>query len=172
MLLGRDVFMGTFDFRIRQVRPADLDAVTAVEAAGFPPAEAAGRETFAQRIARFPECFLVAETDRVIGIVNGSVTDGETITDDLFEAGGAHRPGGAYQAVFGLAVLPDCRRYGVAAALLGTFCDRARAAGRKGVILTCKEQLISYYMKQGFQELGVSASVHGGAVWYDMIMRF
>ncbi len=52
------------------------------------------------------------------------------------------------------------------------FCELARADGRKGVILTCKQHLIPYYERFGFENLGVSQSVHGGAVWYDLLLRF
>ena len=45
----------------------------------------------------------------------------------------------------------------------------ARAKGRRGSILTCKDRLIHYYEKFGYKNMGVSASVHGGAVWYDML---
>ena len=38
------------------------------------------------------------------------------------------------------------------------------------VILTCKQEKIPYYQKFGFQNRGVSASEHGGAVWYDMVL--
>ena len=48
----------------------------------------------------------------------------------------------------------------------------AQNGGQKGVILTCKEHLIAYYAKFGFQNAGVSQSVHGGAIWYDMLLSF
>ena len=40
------------------------------------------------------------------------------------------------------------------------------------MILTCKEALIHYYARFGFKNCGLSASVHGGAVWYDMRITF
>ena len=49
---------------------------------------------------------------------------------------------------------------------------RAKEQGRKGLILTCKDRLIHYYEKFGYVNMGVSRSVHGGAVWYDMILEF
>ena len=49
---------------------------------------------------------------------------------------------------------------------------RAMEQGRRGLILTCKDRLIGYYQKFGYVNQGVSASVHGGAVWYDMILEF
>ncbi|MDR3561363.1 MAG: GNAT family N-acetyltransferase, partial [Negativicutes bacterium] len=46
---------------IRRVRPEDLKRITEIEAACFPAAEAASQEIFKDRIAVFPDCFLVAE---------------------------------------------------------------------------------------------------------------
>ena len=156
-------------FQIRTVTAADLDAVTALEAACFPPAEAATREAFAYRIETFPERFFVAERQgRIIGLVNGCASDLPAIDDRLFEPQG-HDPEGKNQMVFGLAVHPDCRNNGIAAALLRRLIDFAREQDMNQVILTCKQEKIPYYQKFGFQNRGVSASEHGGAVWYDMV---
>lgn len=164
--------MGELDFRICRIEDRDLEAAAMVEAACFPPAEAADPGTLKSRAAVFPESFLVAKTEHVVGLVNGCVTNQERITDGLFADAAAHRPDGMYQAVFGLAVLPEYQRYGIGKALMRAFCSRAREAGRQGVILTCKDRLIVYYETLGFQKLGLSASVHGGATWYDMLLRF
>ena len=40
------------------------------------------------------------------------------------------------------------------------------------MVLTCKEGLIPFYQSFGFENRGLSASVHGGAVWYDMVLAF
>lgn len=157
-------------FQIRTVTAADLDAVTALEAACFPPAEAATREAFAYRIETFPERFFVAERQgRIIGLVNGCASDLPAIDDRLFEPQG-HDPEGKNQMVFGLAVHPDCRNNGIAAALLRRLIGFAREQDMNQVILTCKQEKIPYYQKFGFQNRGVSASEHGGAVWYDMVL--
>ena len=56
-------------YQIRTVTPADLQAVTDLEAVCFSPATAASRESFAYRISAFPERFFVAEAQgRIIGI--------------------------------------------------------------------------------------------------------
>ena len=39
-------------------------------------------------------------------------------------------------------------------------------------VLTCKDKLVHYYEKFGFQNEGVSESVHGGAMWYQMRLTF
>lgn len=61
---------------------------------------------------------------------------------------------------------------GDGAALMNRMIEDAKEKGRAGLILTCKDRLIHYYEKFGYRNLGVSASVHGGAVWYDMILEF
>ena len=42
----------------------------------------------------------------------------------------------------------------------------AKAQGRKGCVLTCKDRLVHYYETFGFRSEGVSDSTHGGVVWY------
>ena len=49
---------------------------------------------------------------------------------------------------------------------------QARAQGRKGVVLTCKDRLVHYYAKFGFVNEGVSQSTHGDVVWYQMRVTF
>lgn len=161
------------EIRIRKAAAKELDAITGVEAECFPAAEAAGKEAFRRRLETFPDSFFVAEADgRIIGFINGCVTDERTIRDEMFEDSSLHRPAGAYQSIFGLDVTEPFRRQGVAARLMNHLIEDARQKGRKGLILTCKEPLIHYYEKFGYRNLGVSASVHGGAVWYDMILEF
>lgn len=161
-------------YTIRNVKAEDLDQVTEVEALCFPAAEAATEESFRKRIDTFPESFLVAENEsgKIIGFINGCVTDERTIRDEMFEDSGLHRADGMYQSVFGLDVIPEYRRQGVAADLMNHLIQTAKARGKKGMILTCKDRLIHYYEKFGYRSLGISGSVHGGAVWYDMLLEF
>ena len=79
---------------IRQARPEDLPSIAALEAACFPPAEAAGPAAFEKRIETFPESFFVAEVEgQIVGMINGCVTDDETISDILFEDHGFRQRG-------------------------------------------------------------------------------
>ena len=156
---------------IRTVQPADLEAVTALEARCFPPLEAATRESFHDRIATFPERFFVAEHHgQIIGLVNGCVSNSPVITDEMYESD-AHCPGGLHQMVFGLAVDPDYRGQGIASRLLQTLIDLARRETRQSVALTCKAEKIPFYQRFGFTDLGVSESCHGGVVWHDMTLQ-
>ena len=162
------------DYTIRNVKIEDLDQVTEVEALCFPTAEAAVEASFRQRIETFPDSFFVAEDEngRIIGFINGCVTNETTIRDEMYEDSSLHDPEGLYQSVFGLDVIPEFRRQGVAADLMNRLMQEAKARGKKGMILTCKDRLIHYYEKFGYRNLGLSASVHGGAVWYDMLLEF
>ena len=107
-----------------------------------------------------------------MGFINGCVTDERTIRDEMYEDSSLHRPDGRYQSVFGLDVIPQERRRGIAELLMRTLIEDARKKGRAGMILTCKDRLIHYYEKFGYVNQGLSESVHGNAVWYDMLLEF
>ena len=158
---------------IRRVTLDDLDAISEVEASCFPEAEAATKVTLEQRINKFSESFFLAETDgTIIGFINGCIINETAIYDELFSDVSLHVPNGDYQTIFGLDVISEYRNKGVAGKLMNHMIEISELDGRKGVILTCKEKLIPYYSKFGFENKGVSKSEHGGSIWYDMIMEF
>lgn len=159
--------------KIRNAARADLESITQVEAECFPPAEAASGEVFARRLEAFPDHFwLLLDAGRLVGFINGMVSDERTITDVMYGDAGMHNENGRWQMIFGLDVIPCYRRQGCAGRLLRHVIRVSEEQGRSGVVLTCKEKLISYYEKFGFENEGISASVHGGAVWYDMRLTF
>ena len=153
---------------------ADLAAVAAVEGACFPAAEAATEKDFAARLAVYPNHFWLLEEDdgTLVSFVNGLVTDEPLLRDEMYADASLHNEHGAWQMVFGVNTLPQYRRRGLAGQVLERVIADARAQGRKGCVLTCKDKLIHYYEKFGFQNEGVSASTHGGVVWYDMRLTF
>ena len=161
------------DILIRKATTADLDLVTHIEATCFPPAEAAPREAFKERLDHYAGQFLIAfDGDTPIGFIDGFVTDDEVLTDEMFADASLHNPNGAWQMIFGLNTMPEYRNRGVGGKLIEAFIDLARVEKRKGVILTCKEEKISYYAKFGFLNEGESESDHGGAKWYQMRIVF
>ena len=153
---------------------ADLAAVAAVEGACFPAAEAATEKDFAARLAVYPNHFWLLEEDdgTLVSFVNGLVTDEPLLRDEMYADASLHNERGAWQMIFGVNTLPQYRRQGLAGQVLERVIADARAQGRKGCVLTCKDKLIHYYEKFGFQNEGVSASTHGGVVWYDMRLTF
>ena len=68
----------------------------------------------------------------------------------------------------GIDVLPDYRKKGVAHELLLHILCVAKARGKKRASLTCKESLIGFYESFGFRNHGVSKSVIGDVISYDM----
>ena len=142
---------------IRKATIKDLKAITAVEATCFPPAEAASRSNFKKRLKTYPNHFWLLEDEgKLISFINGMVTNETTINDIMF----------------GVNTIPEYRQQGLAAKVMQVVIDDARMAGRKGCILTCKDKLLHYYEKFGFKNCGISQSMHGGAIWYDMRLEF
>ena len=158
---------------IRNATMADLAAVTYLEAICFPAAEAASEESFAQRLTCYPNHFwLLMDGDTVVSFVNGLVTDELCLRDEMYENAGLHNENGAWQMIFGVDTHPDYRRRGCAGKLLKHVIAEAKAQGRKGLVLTCKDKLVPYYSKFGFVSEGVSQSTHGDVVWYQMRLTF
>jgi ribosomal protein S18 acetylase RimI-like enzyme len=157
---------------IRHVLPTDLEQCVTVETSGFPPGEAAPRETIELRIGKFPEGFLVAEVDgKVVGILNSAVTDKADISDEELKQLSGHDPAGKNLVVFALAVLPEYQKQGIAHQLMQRFVEETRQRGKENVLLLSKQHLISYYERMGFRHAGLSKSTHGGAEWHEMCLR-
>lgn len=161
------------DKRIRHAVMADLPALAAVEAACFPPAEAASEASLRRRLAVYPDHFwLLWDEDTLVGFVNGMVTQKADLADEMYDNANLHDENGPWQMIFGVDTLPAYRRRGCAQLLLERAIADARAQGRKGLVLTCKEHLLHYYAKFGFVSEGISQSVHGNVRWYQMRLTF
>lgn len=158
---------------IRNAALEDLDAIAEVEKKCFPELEAASREDFAQRLKFYSNHFwLMFEDDRLIAFVDGMVTEQADLTDEMYEKADMHQEGGAWQMIFGVNTIPEYRRRGCAGLLIKRVIADAKKQGRKGLVLTCKDELIHYYAKFGFENEGVSESVHGNVVWNQMRLTF
>ena len=158
---------------IRTAVMSDLDAVASVEAECFPPAEAATKEEFAERLRYYGDYFwLMFEDDKLIAFVDGFVTDEKDLTDEMYEKASMHNENGAWQMIFGVNTLPAYRKQGYAGELIREAIRTAKNQGRKGLVLTCKDALVPYYTKFGFQNEGISGSVHGHVVWNQMRLVF
>lgn len=72
--------------KIRTATREDLKELTAIEAACFPPSEAADEKTLSDRLANYPNHFwLLLEDNQIIGFVNGMATQEEHLTDEMYE---------------------------------------------------------------------------------------
>ncbi|PTQ97852.1 acetyltransferase (GNAT) family protein [Mucilaginibacter yixingensis] len=158
---------------LRNAALNDLSAISAIENVCFPPNEAASVLSFTKRLQIYPQHFWLLEIDgQLVGYVNGMVTNQPTISDELFSNAALHDELGEWQSIFGIAVAPGYRNQGYASQLMRHLIIKAKEEKRKGVILTCKSHLITYYQRFGFTDMGVSQSVHGGEVWHDMTLTF
>ena len=156
---------------IRRAQPEDAQRCAQIEAACFPPEQAATLRAMEERIAAYPNCLLLGElAGEVVGFAMGPVIDQPTIVDEMFADTSCHRENGPYQSVFSLAVHPDFQRRGYGRQLLNALILQARREHRLAVTLTCREHKVAYYESFGFKNLGVAASVHGGVTWYDMYL--
>ena len=71
---------------IRYAGKEDIAAITAVEAACFPPAEAATEEEFIERVSAYGNYFwLMFDNEKLIAFVDGFVTDEADLTDEMYE---------------------------------------------------------------------------------------
>ena len=170
---------------IRHATIEDVAEISAIERLCFPEAEAAGAETIRERIGSYPECFWLlcvpAPTDGnimnddrydIAAFINGFVTDRCDLTDDMYEDASQHNPHGAWQMIFGVDTVPDFQHRGYASRLMRRVIDDTRTAGRRGLVLTCKNRLVGFYSRFGYVDEGVSSSTHGDAVWHQMRLTF
>ncbi len=159
---------------IRYATVEDIEAIAAVEAECFPLAEAATEKDFIGRVKYYGNHFwLMFDEEKLIAFVDGFVTDEPDLTDEMYENAAMHNENGAWQMIFGVNTLPDYRKQGYAGELIKHAIDDAKRQGRKGLVLTCKEKLVHYYAKFGFEDEGVSEkSTHGNVVWHQMRLTF
>jgi GNAT superfamily N-acetyltransferase len=158
---------------IRYASADDLDLLAAAEAAGFPAAEAAPRETLRARLAAWPDCFWLLFRDGALAsFVDGPASRERDLTDRLYENASLCAPRGDWQMLFGVVTAAPYRGLGCASLLLRLAAADAKVRGCRGVVLACKEALVPFYARLGYRDEGVSASSHGGAVWRQMRLTF
>ena len=158
---------------IRKGTIEDAEILSKVEATCFPPNEAATSKEIQQRLDVYANHFLLLfEEDRLISFIDGFCTNQRDLTDEMYSDASMHDESGDWQMIFGLNTLPDYQRKGNATKIMNAMIDLARQEKRKGLVLTCKDRLVPYYSKFGFKNEGVSSSVHGGVVWYQMRLEF
>lgn len=157
------------DIKIRNVLPDDVATCHGIETACFEPSEAATEDKIRKRQQLFPEGFLVAEMNRkVVGFINSGATDKPDLSDEAFKDLIGHDSAGRHMVILSLAVHPVYQGAGMSRVLLEAFIERSTSMGKKTILLLCKENLLAYYAKFGFENLGVSASDHGGFRWHEM----
>ena len=156
--------------KIRQVEKQDLDACYNVENKCYTN-EGASKERIRKRIETYPKGFLIVELKgKIIGIINGTSTDKEDISDEALKDMVDFENDGKNIVIFSVAILPEFQGQGISKPLLKKFINTSKEMKKKKILLICKENLVRYYKKFGFIYIGKSKSNHGGFEWHEMYL--
>lgn len=158
---------------IRTAALKDLSEITEIGTRCYSSEEALTKEECRARLEVYPNHFWILENDgEILAFINGPATDIAHITDEMFHNPSLHQENGAWQAILGVNTSPKHQKKGYASQIMKQVIADARAQGRKGCMLTCKQELIGYYEKFGFHNRGKSSSALAGQIWYDMALIF
>ncbi|MDK4688976.1 GNAT family N-acetyltransferase [Kingella negevensis] len=143
----------------------DLHTLAQIEAAYLQ-----GIETRLQHFAY--HFWLLEDNGAIVAFINGSVCNERDLVDEMYHYPEMHNPNADWQMISSVVTAPQHRSKGYAGKLLERVIEDNRAQNRKGVVLTCKERLLGFYGKFGFQDEGVSESTYGNTVWHQMRLTY
>ncbi|MBQ9280805.1 MAG: GNAT family N-acetyltransferase [Treponema sp.] len=165
--------------KIRHAGAGDVRKIAEIEGKCFPVEEAASLESIEKRVKAFPNHFwLLFDCDEtggereLISFINGLVTNQKDLCDEMYDDASIHDENGEWQMIFGVDTAPEFQHKGFASQVMQQVISDSKRDGRKGIVLTCKEKLRTFYEKFGFVSEGVSSSTHGGVVWLQMRLIF
>eukprot|EP00041_Stephanoeca_diplocostata_P007411 m.105332 g.105332 ORF g.105332 m.105332 type:complete len:165 (-) comp16865_c1_seq4:443-937(-) len=140
-----------------------------LETAGYPPDEAATEESIQMRHRVAPElqfaCF--AADDTLTGFILATRSSDDTLTHDAMTN---HDASGGTLCIHSVCVDKNCRRQGIASALLQEYLAHHTPKLQPPVarvLLIAKKQLLPLYEKCGFVVRGPSEVVHGNDPWFE-----
>ena len=122
---------------------------------------------------------VVSKSDRkdvLIGHIVSTLTANETIEDADMEmpkdgASGGHNVHGRTIALHSLAVLPDYQGKGYGSVLLADYIKRMSQQGvYDRIAIITYDDLVPFYEKHGFRNLGPGKAQFGGGGWVDMVV--
>lgn len=157
--------------KYRQVKPEDLEAIVNLEAEAFDMNKERTRLDMMGRIQNYPDTFLVAEDEennQVVGHIFGPAFAKRYIEDEIYFKNHPNRQEDKYQMILSLAVVPKYRHHGIATQLLAELAEVAKNQGRDALSLTCKDELISFYENNSYQNEGKTQDLPGETM-YNMV---
>ena len=101
-------------------------------------------------------------------MINGMTTNENDLCDEMYSGTDMYAAHGKWLMLFGVATAPAYQKRGFASQLMERVIEDTKKQDRRGIVLTCKEELIPFYSRFGFVSEGISDSEHGGAEWYQM----
>jgi GNAT superfamily N-acetyltransferase len=150
------------DFYLEPIQSDDIDTVYELESESYPPDEAATLEKVTYRSTQANQYFLVLKrkTDRsIVGFVNGTCVMGRTISHSSMAE---HHPNGRTLVVHSVTVNAIYRRKGIATYMLRQYLRNIHQLGTiDRVLLLSKAYLLPFYLRCGFQFIGLSPVEHG-----------
>lgn len=158
--------------QIRYVKSTDLEEVWFIEQANFTQEEQIPKTVLSYYLKHETKtCLVMEDQGKVAGYLLALPTRHQTVTDDLFERTSPIKELTPYLAIVSLSVAEEYKGQGVGTLLLAALKEIATQEKYEGISLTCKDYLLSYYGMYQFDNLGVSDSTFGGALWYDMYWK-
>ncbi len=159
--------------KIRHALIDDVRELAGIEEASYPKEEGASEKSIRKRIEKFPDCFWIMDNnEKIVTFINGMLTDREDLCDEMYDKPDMHDVNGDWLMIFSVVTDGDERGNGYASRVMKQVIKDMKESGKKGIVLTCKETLISFYEQFGYINEGKSKSVHGNAVWYQMRLLF
>ena len=160
------------ELKFRQVVESDLDRCFDIEHNAYEGAEAATRERISKRILQYPEGFIVSELDgNVVGFINSGAAQHVDLSDVAFKDLIGHDAGGEHVVIFSVAIHRAYQHQGIAGRLMEHFIASMRNMNKATIQLICRDPLIGFYKKFGFDYIGTSASTHAGQQWHEMVLK-
>lgn len=158
--------------QLRHARAEDVEQVAVLEQLSFHPEEQISEAVLSYYLTELPEtCLVMEDGGGIAGYLLAIPIAEERVTDAIFHEPQTVKVEGEYLAIACLTAAPDYMGQGVGRLLLAALKEVAVTKQVKGISLTCKDELISYYQQQGFEDIGLSQSQLGGGIWYDMYWK-
>lgn len=157
---------------ITQVTMADLPSILRIERLGFTAEEAGTEAQYRDRIQKLAETFLVAKMDqKVVGFVVGPATKEKYVEDWMYEKTPENLTTGGNQIIFTIAVDPEYRGHSIGSKLLAAIEEVAQKHSRESISLTSLDRNVPFYLKNGFENVGVADSEHANETWYNLVKK-
>lgn len=151
----------------------DLDEIANIEKICFPKKEAATKEQIEKRIKSYNDYFyILKENNEIISFINGIISNNKNLTDEMYENTSIHKKNEDWYFIFGVDTLPKYQHKGYAKKMMNYVIDDLKRQNKKGIVLTCKKELITFYEQFGYINEGISESIHGNVTWYQMRLTF
>ncbi|MEJ6399973.1 GNAT family N-acetyltransferase [Nicoliella lavandulae] len=147
----------------------DVDGMLNVEQSCFEPDEQMDRDDFVEVVNNVSAMSFVIDVDgEIAGMISCRTTDKDVLDNESYYEDLAPKATDTNLAVLGLAVLPKYQGAGLATELLKRAEAVAKTDGLTSLILDCRDRLIPFYEKYGFQLLRRSNSTFGDIKWFGM----